>query len=426
LRISNAEKAVLGAVVSEPDLINFKGVADLLPKHFNDDLAQELFETVKTKNYDLLAIADRIGGRLLDLAQTVAADYHSTANLHVYAEIITEDYEKRELHRTLSKAQQDVMDGEPVDRVKASLNNALSATSEARSRTIGEICRDVVENIEKRSESGGYLGLKTGFAALDNFWQGMEFGDLIILAARPAMGKTALALNIAQHVARENRCLIFSLEMPAEQLIERMTSSYSNLEADKIKNPSLMDDGDWTKLTAGITAANNYDMAIYDQSMTLDKLISTIRREAMSKKPELIIIDYLQLITAKAESRVVEITKISGALKSIAKEIGCPVLALSQLSRKVEERQDKRPNNSDLRDSGSIEQDADKIAFIYRDEVYNDDSINKGIAEIITTKNRSGECGTAALETKLRYYKFTETNRVPQREVKKITRGFNG
>ena len=268
----------------------------------------------------------------------------------------------------------------------------------------------VVDYVAVQKNDGNVTGIPTGFLDLDYKTAGLQPSDLILIAARPAMGKTAFVLNIAQHVAfHQNKTVaIFSLEMSKEQLVNRMFSLESNVDAQHLRTGQLNDE-EWEKLieSAGIIGRSN--LFIDDTpGITIAELRTKCRKLSLENNLSMIIIDYLQLMSGsgRSESRQQEISEISRSLKGLARELNVPVLALSQLSRAVEQRPDKRPMMSDLRESGAIEQDADIIMFIYRDDYYNHDTDRKDIAEIIIAKQRSGAIGTVELAWLPKYTKF--------------------
>jgi replicative DNA helicase len=285
---------------------------------------------------------------------------------------------------------------------------AIGETVEEAELTNNEILKQWVENLDDRFNNGTSFGLDIGFKALNERFHGFHGPDLIILAARPAMGKTTLALNIAESAAitEGKPVLIFSLEMSRNQLYDKMVSSVSGIKFDKIKKGTLESD-DWPKLSSAVTKMKDRKIHVLDRAgMHINQITAASRRIHRKEDLGLVVVDYLQLIRGDGNNRTEQVGSISRALKGLAKELDCPVLALSQLSRAVEQRPNKRPVNADLRDSGEIEQDADIIMFIYRDEVYNENSPEKGIAEIITTKFRNGEIGTDRLMTRLDCSRF--------------------
>ena len=254
-------------------------------------------------------------------------------------------------------------------------------------------------------------GLSTGFTELDEKTSGWQKGDLIIVAGRPSMGKTSFAMNMVEHAVlhQDKPVLVFSLEMPANQLMIRMMSSLGKIDQTRMRTGKLSED-DWPRLSSAASRLKDRPLYIDDRAgitpMMLKNQVRQLSRE--HGEPGLIMVDYLQLMSGSipTENRTNEISQISRELKTIAREFNCPVIALSQLSRNLEQRPNKRPINSDLRESGAIEQDADVIAFIYRDEIYNEQSEDKGIAEIILGKQRNGPIGTSKLAFLGKYTRF--------------------
>ncbi len=281
---------------------------------------------------------------------------------------------------------------------------------------IRQIVSNAMDKIDKASKQSGYVtGIATGFNDLDYRTAGMQPSDLVLIAARPSMGKTAFALNIAQNVAfRQKKCVaIFSLEMSKEQLVNRMFSLESNVDAQKLRTGQLADN-EWERLIESAAQIGKSNLIIDDTpSISVSELRSKCRKYKMEHGLSMIIIDYLQLMSGsgKNESHQLEIAEISRNLKAVARELNVPVLALSQLSRGVEGRPDHRPMLSDLRDSGAIEQDADVVMFIYRDDYYHPDTEKKGISEIIVAKQRNGPIGTVELVWLPEYTKFANLDR---------------
>jgi replicative DNA helicase len=273
---------------------------------------------------------------------------------------------------------------------------------------------DKIEMLHNRK--GEITGIPTGFSELDRMTAGFQRNDLIIVAARPSVGKTAFALNIAQNVATktDENVAIFSLEMGAEQLVMRMLCAEGNIDAQNLRTGNLTPD-DWGKLTMAMGSLSNAGIYIDDTpGIRVSDIRAKCRRLKQEKGLGLIIIDYLQLIQGSGrnrENRQQEVSEISRSLKALARELEVPVIALSQLSRSVEQRQDKRPMMSDIRESGSIEQDADIVAFLYRDDYYNTESENKNIIEIIIAKQRNGPVGTVQLAFVKEYNKFVNLER---------------
>ena len=265
-----------------------------------------------------------------------------------------------------------------------------------------QVISEALSMLEKLyEEKNDVTGLTTGFRDLNKKINGLQRSDLLLIAARPAMGKTAFALNLVQNAALKGDAsvAVFSLEMSKEQLVQRMIASQSTVELKKIKTGTLADN-DWPRITDGMAILSGAKIHIDDTpGIKISELRSKCRKLKIEKGLDLVLIDYLQLMEGEGqnESRQQEIAKISRSLKILAKELDCPVVALSQLSRAPEQRADHRPMLSDLRESGSIEQDADIVMFLYRDEYYNPDTEKKNIGEVIVAKNRHGETGTVEL-----------------------------
>lgn len=272
----------------------------------------------------------------------------------------------------------------------------------------------VVQQLERALETPGLTGTPTGFDELNEKICGFQPGDLVLLGARPSMGKTALALAMAQGALRHSGCpvLFFSLEMPAEQILQRLLSDLGNVPLTVIRSATLSEN-DWTCFSSAMQQIQDWGerLVIDDTSDMTPSLLRARARRYRRKygQPGVIMIDYLQLMRSpEQENRTQEISEISRSLKALAKEMGCPVVALSQLNRQLEQRADKRPTNGDLRDSGSLEQDADLILFLYRDEVYNENTPDKGTAEIIIGKQRQGPLGTVHVQFNGTYTRFSD------------------
>ncbi len=338
---------------------------------------------------------------------TLANDTPSAANVMAYAEIVRE----RSVLRTLIAAGGDIAElgfrpdgrghSELIDVAEQKVFAIRNKSQHAQgSYSMMPQLMDMVERRidEMRTNPGGLAGLPTGFTDLDKLTTGLHPGDLVILAGRPAMGKTSFALNIAEHVAlyEKKGAAVFSMEMPADQLALRVLSSFARIDMGKLRSGEL-EDRDWDRLTSQGGLVREAPLYI-DETGALSPLELRARARRMKQRHDiqLIIVDYIQLmqVPGTKENRTNEISEISRSLKALAKELNLPVIALSQLNRGVEQRDNKRPRMSDLRESGGIEQDADIVAFVYRDEVYNKESPDKGTAEIIIVKQRNGPLGT--------------------------------
>lgn len=361
-----------------------------------------------------------VGG--LTYVGTMAQNTPSAANIRRYAEIVRE----RSVMRKLAQVGVDISDSSynPAGRSAANLldeaESKVFEIAEAGARGkqgfsgIQPLLKEVVERIEvlySQENPSDVTGIATGFNDLDQKTSGFQPGDLIIVAGRPSMGKTAFSLNIAEHVALELKkpVAVFSMEMGGSQLAMRMLGSVGQLDQHKVRTGRLLDE-DWSKLTNALGKLNDAPLYI-DESAALNALELRARARRLHRQHNdlgLIIVDYLQLMssTGHGENRATEISEISRSLKALAKELQVPVVALSQLNRSLEQRPNKRPVMSDLRESGAIEQDADLILFIYRDEVYNPETEDKGIAEIIIGKQRNGPIGKIDLTFLGQYTRF--------------------
>lgn len=352
----------------------------------------------------------------------IAKNTPSAANILAYADIVRE----RAVVRDMISVAHDIADAgyDPQGRSSAELldfaETKVFKIAEQRANAnegpepINAILAKTIEKIDElfRSPHNGVTGVSTGYVDLDKMTNGMQPSDLIIVAARPSMGKTTFAMNLCEHAAitSDKPVLIFSLEMPSEQIMMRMLASLGRIDQTKVRTGQLEDE-DWARLSSAIELLNTKGKMYIDDGsgLTPTEVRSRARRVAREHGGlSMIMVDYLQLMTVPglSDNRTLEIAEISRSLKALAKELKVPVVALSQLNRSLEQRADKRPVNSDLRESGSIEQDADLIMFIYRDEVYNDDSPDKGTAEVIIGKQRNGPIGRIRLTFHGRFSRF--------------------
>ena len=359
----------------------------------------------------------------LEFVRDLVAAVPTSANVRYYAQIVSDKAVMRKLIKMNDELSNICYAGnEPLESVLEKTEKSVFQLLQNRNAgeyvPIRQVVMNALEKVEKASKSKGTVtGIPTGFIDLDYKLSGLQPSDLVLVAARPSMGKTAFVLNIAQYVAfKKDKCTaIFSLEMSKEQLVNRLFSLESQVDAQALRTGN-MKDSDWEKLieAAGIIGQSN--LIIDDTpSISISELRSKCRKYKMEHGLDLIIIDYLQLMSGsvggRSESRQQEISDISRSLKALARELNVPVIALSQLSRAVEQRPDKRPMLSDLRESGAIEQDADVVMFIYRDEYYNKDSEYKKQAEIIIAKQRNGPVGTVHLAWLGEYTKFANLSR---------------
>ncbi len=420
-----AESSVLGGLLLDNQA--WDRVADLLSaSDFYRYEHRLIFQAVHTlidgnKPADVITVyealqslghADEVGG--LSYLNSLAQYVPSAANIRRYAEIVRE----RAILRKLVSASDEIAtaafnpQGKPVDIILDEAEAKIFSIGEEGSRMkegfqdMGSLVLDLMDRVQEMSENPNDItGVPTGFYDLDRMTSGLQAGDLIILAARPSMGKTSLAINIAEHVAlyEELPVAVFSMEMGAAQLAVRIVGSIGRIDQGHLRTGKLSDE-EWPRLTEAIEKLRNVSLHIDETpGLTVSQLRTNARRLARQcgGKLGLIVVDYLQLMSVSSgmsdENRATAVGEISRGLKMLAKELGCPVIALSQLSRGVESRPDKRPLMSDLRESGAIEQDADVIMFIYRDDYYNKDSKEPGVAEVIISKQRNGPTGTAKL-----------------------------
>jgi replicative DNA helicase len=427
-----AEQAVLGAILLDSEAL-ITAMERVKSEDFYKGIHQRIFEAMnelaeEDQPVDLVTLTARlqdkqqledIGGvsYLAELANAVP----TAANIDYYAQIVEE---KSMLRRLIRTATHIVSNGyASSDDVGDMLSDAESRILEISQRrsssgfvSIRSVLMEVFEKVEHLfTNKGGTTGIPSGFSDLDRMTSGFQRSDLIIVAARPSVGKTAFALNIAQNVGvrAKETVAIFSLEMGAAQLVQRMICAEANVDAQRMRTGYLEGD-DWEKLTMAIGSLSEASIYIDDSpSITVTEIRAKCRRLKKEKGLGMILIDYLQLIhgRGKGDNRQQEVSEISRTLKQIARELGVPVIALSQLSRGVEQRQDKRPMMSDLRESGSIEQDADIVAFLYRDDYYDKESEKKNIIEIIIAKQRNGPVGTVELAFLKNYNKFVSLDR---------------
>jgi replicative DNA helicase len=428
-----AEQAVIGAIFLEPTALTLASEI-LIPEDFYRAAHQKIFNAMLKLNdtgkaVDLITVTEElaatkvledIGG--VSYLSEVAGSVPTAANIEYYANIVGEKALLRKLIRTATGIAQDGYSRE--DEVEALLSEAEKSIMEVAQRrnagafhNIKDVLVRTYDNIETLHQRiGDVTGIPTGFAELDRMTAGFQRNDLIIVGARPSVGKTAFALNIAQNVAVKSgeNVAIFSLEMGAEQLVMRMLCAEGNIDAQRLRTGSLTDE-DWGKLTMAMGSLSDAGIFIDDTpGVRISDLQAKCRRLKQEHGLGMILIDYLQLILGSGrggENRQQEVSEISRSLKQLARELQVPVIALSQLSRGVEQRQDKRPMMSDIRESGSIEQDADIVAFLYRDDYYDKESENKNIIEIIIAKQRNGPTGTVSLAFVKEYNKFVNLER---------------
>ncbi len=423
----DAEQAVIGSMLIDKEAIS-TAMEYLTKEDFYENRYGILFDAITSlfnegKPAELVLLQEKLkqmnaAPELYDLKfiSAIIDAVPTSANIRYFAEIVQDKALSRNMIKTCENiANTCYLDKEKTEDVMSEAEKQIFNISQARQTSDFVSIRDVVvesiKQIQAASGSkGGVTGIATGFYDLDYKTAGMHPSDLILIAARPSMGKTAFVLNIAEHAAVHLgvTTVVFSLEMSKVQMANRVLAMNSSVDAQSIRTGHLTD-SDWSRLIESARVIGESPLIIDDTpGITINELRSKCRKYKLEKNLGLIIIDYLQLMSAgkKVESRQQEVSEISRALKALARELNCPVIACSQLSRSVESRDDKRPMLSDLRESGAIEQDADVVMFIYRDEYYHKDSDRKGIAEIIISKQRNGPTGTVELKSQLEYTRF--------------------
>ncbi|EJU24746.1 replicative DNA helicase [Peptoanaerobacter stomatis] len=422
---AKAEQSVLGSILIDNDtIIEISNILSM--DDFNYDAHKAIYKAMfelytSSKPIDFLTLTnaiknsvniEEVGGYEYISKLPSIPDYSSNA-VH-YAKIVKE----KSTLRKLVKASQDIINtaksGKSVENVLDEAEHTIFNISQEKTKStlhhIKDVLTDTYSVIEQNYKNKGSMtGITTGFIDLNHITNGWQKTDLILVAARPATGKTAFALNLAHNASKDGKKVaVFSLEMSETQLAQRILSAESKVELKKLKTGELEEE-DWQKLINAISVMTKYPIYINDTAgINLLEIRSECRKLKMQKGLDMIVIDYLQLMESevRTESRQQEISKISRGLKILAKELGCPIIALSQLSRAPEQRTNHRPMLSDLRESGAIEQDADIVMFLYRDEIYNPDTDKKNVTEVILAKHRSGEIGTVELAWHGKYQLF--------------------
>ncbi|SME89731.1 replicative DNA helicase [Pseudobacteriovorax antillogorgiicola] len=426
----DAEKAVLGSILRDSETLSVvEGVLE--PRHFFIDSHRKIYEAIFTlssagESVDIVTVAEKLrelqeDGKqlgpsyLVDLTENCPV----TQNVEHYAKIVRNHFYRRGIITSCEDVIQGAksFDGSIESFIEKVEKQFLAIASEYDSQgivTADRVLESTIEDIQKKLESDGSLsGVTTGFNDLDALTGGLQPSDLIILAARPGMGKTALVLNVATNAVLAGKSVVvFSLEMSKEQLMARVLSSVARVDSSRLRKGDLSDEEQDRLMEGARRIYECKDALGIDETpgISLMELRSRCRRFHKENGVDMIIIDYLQLMSgssqAKSESREREISEISMGLKNLAKELGVPVIALAQLNRGPDSRPDKRPKLSDLRESGSMEQDADMIFFVYRDEYYNPNSEMAGIAELLVAKNRHGSLTTIKLAYQPNYVSF--------------------
>ena len=430
-----AEQSVIGSMFIDAEAIA-AATEQISGEDFYNRQYGVVFDTIvelnnEGKPIDFVTLQDRLRSKEdvppevsgLDFLTNLIAAVPTSANIKYYAGIVAEKATLRRLIRTNEEIANTCYSGkESLDTIlestESKINEVVQKKNVKEFVPIRTVVMNAMDKIEKASKLHGTVtGIATGFIDLDYRTAGMQPSDLVLIAARPSMGKTAFVLNIAQYMAfrKDVTVAIFSLEMSKEQLVNRLFSLESYVDAQLLRTGNLKD-SDWEKLIEGAGTIGRSNLIIDDTpGISISEMRSKCRKYKMEHNLELIIIDYLQLMSGSVggrnESRQQEISDISRSLKALARELSVPVIALSQLSRAVEQRPDHRPMLSDLRESGAIEQDADVVMFIYRDDYYNKDTEHVNEAEIIIAKQRNGPIGTVTLTWLPQYTKFANSER---------------
>ena len=422
-----AEQSVIGSMIMDAETITAVSEILISEDFYNTgyrvlyECMLELYEAGKPT--DLVTLQDKLREKNVPLEfstveyiSNIVSAVPTSANARYYAEIVKNKAILRKLiHTTEGIANECYIDNEEIDTLLETTEKQIFDVVQNRTTSdftpIKEVAIKSFKSIQAAAKNkGSVTGISTGFKDLDYRTAGFQPSDLILIAARPSMGKTAFVLNIAEYIALHSgvTTAVFSLEMSKDQLVKRLIAMHSKVDSQHIRTGELEAD-EWLKITESVKAIGESNLVIDDTpGISIAALRSKCRKLKMENNLGIIIIDYLQLMTAgkRTESRQQEISEISRSLKDLARELNCPVVALSQLSRSVESRDNKRPMLSDLRESGAIEQDADVVMFIYRDDYYNKDSEKKGVAEIIIGKQRNGPTCTIELAWLAQYTKF--------------------
>ena len=436
-----AEQAVLGAMLLSHDAV-IVAMEKLQSQDFYRDVHRIIFEAMEhlhreNKEIDVITLPDELK-RMKKLDDVGGLEYvlnlpnlvGSAANIEYYANIVAEKALARNLISTCTELTTEAYDGQK--ETEALLDDAerrILQLSDTKNRgdfaSVGAVVEVTLDKITKLYENkAGLTGLPTGFRDLDRMTSGLQPSDLILVAARPSMGKTAFTLNIAQNVGvRQHKTVaFFSLEMSQEQLVQRLLCQIAHIDSQKLRTGQLNSDEEWTRLTDACDKL--YESPIYiddTPGISVAEMRSKARRLKSEHGLDLIIVDYLQLMQGRnAESRQQEISEISRSLKALARELKVPLIALSQLSRSVESRQDKRPMLSDLRESGALEQDADIVSFLYREDYYDKETENQHITEVILAKHRNGPVGSVKLYFKNEFTLFLNLDTQHEGKIKLI------
>jgi len=429
-----AEQSVIGSMLYSQDAIGT--AAEMLR---SEDFYQHqygiLFEAIMElyqagKPADIVTLQDKLKSKdvapevySIEFLKNLLNSVFTAANIKNYAKIVADKAKLRRMIKTMEDLTNDCYMGKEnaevlMDQTEKNIFDLLEKRTDTNYEPVNQIVLRVIEQIQEAAQNGGVVtGIPSGFTDLDRMLSGFHGSELIIVAGRPAMGKTAFALNLAEafSVKKNYVTAVFEMEMGREQLVSRLLAMESHVDSQKLRNGQLSD-MEWDELVSGSAVVANSKLIIDDTpGITITELRSRLRRYKLEYGIQVVILDYLQLMSGSnsrsSENRQQEISEISRSLKVLARELNVPIIALAQLSRAPEARTDHRPLLSDLRESGSIEQDADVVMFLYRDEVYNQDSEKKGVAEVIIAKQRSGPIGTVELAWLPNLTKFSNIER---------------
>lgn len=406
---NESEQAVLGSLLIDNEIMDD---VNLSANDFYHKDHQVIFKTIQemiddNEIADVLTVSEKLGKDVnliggMSYLGSLHKNVSTTANAKAYAKIVKDNFQLRNLFKAGSTLIEMANNGSDVSEIIDKAQSIVLGFDDVNKNdafSVSEILPVCIDKLDERCKSGLTIsGLSTGFEVLDRKISGLHDGDLIIIGGRPSMGKTTLGTNIARFVCLQGEpVLLFSLEMPKEQIIDREITAVSGIQFNHLRNGQLTEQ-EWPEYAQATSELDKKPLYIDDTpGLSVNELRRRARRTKKKHGLSLIVVDYIQLMADEGENLTHSVELISKGLKNLAKELNIPVIALSQLNRGVEQRPNKRPVMSDLRQSGAIEQDADLILFVYRDEVYNDESQDKGIAEILIGKQRNGEIGTVRL-----------------------------
>lgn len=404
-KVYDAEVAILSCILKNSELLDEVSETLTADSFLNPKSASlfALFQSFDTR-FDMVSIMDKANDSQLAYLNTIAGSYASPKHLKSYVSIVDAAERERILERGLATLDSQKPLDDRIQAVERLLASAVKQKGGGL-RHAGDYLGDLVGKLEKRLSGESDERVKTGFRDLDALTGGFGRGDFIVIAGRPSMGKTAFMLNIAANMSKTRKVAVFSLEMNNDELVERIVCSEGRINTHRMRDGDLSED-DYSNLVSATIAIKNSGLMLDDSTdWSIPKMASAFRR-AVRKGAEAIFFDYIQLVSDGSQNRVGFLSELTRMMKKLAKELGVPIVGLSQLNRSLETRTNKRPMMSDLRESGSIEQDADKIFMLYRDEVYNKNSEHKGTADLIVGKNRQGEKRDLIISSHLQFSRF--------------------